>query len=303
MSQLQHSLEILGFKDIEDVNNDSLKKAFKIHVLKSHPDKGGNADDFDRLLSAFMFLEETVNRISFGSKSLNEIVSPDELKKTRIDEVINRLFEEWDREQFNSYFEQMKPKLGHGYAEWLHDSATDSNVVEGVFGSATQKPPTFEEGKLQEEFEKQAKFGKPEPSALILHPEEMAYHSGSMLGTSIIETTTGNYTSGLYEQPEYTDIYEAYTKENTICDKISLFTERTRTLEEIMAERNQEIAPLQDADLEAIAKYEKEKEQKEQEHLSKIKDYYEHGTLGGALMNWPPSTHDREELKEFLIEL
>jgi len=302
MSQLQHSLEILGFKDIQEVSEETLKKSFKTRVVQAHPDKGGNADEFDKILSAFIFLQVTIQRITFGDKSLHEDIKPEELKKSRVEETIIRLFEEFDRETFHSQFEALKPNLGHGYADWLHDSTADTNVVEGTFGSATQKPPTFEQADLQKEFEKQVRIGKPEPTSLILHPEEMAYHSGTMLGTAIIESSSGSYTSGLYERPEYTDIYAAYTNENTISDKITPFIEHGKTLEEILAERQRDIAPLQDADLEAIANYEKEKQQKEQDHLRRIKDYYDNGVLGGALNNWPPT--DSEETKqEFVIQI
>jgi curved DNA-binding protein CbpA len=69
MSQLQYSLEILGFEKIEDVHADSLKKAFKVTVLKAHPDKGGHPDDFDKLLAAYVYLLETVDRLNGGRRT------------------------------------------------------------------------------------------------------------------------------------------------------------------------------------------------------------------------------------------
>jgi hypothetical protein len=229
MSQLQHSLEILGFKDINAVTGESLKKAFKVTVLKSHPDKGGTQEEFDRLLSAYLYLLETVNRLHGGRQTLLNVISPEELKESRMDEVINCIFEEFEREQFNAEFEKQYPQTPHGYKEWLQEAKYDFNVTDGPYGSATQLPPTFEEHRLHEEFVQQAKEGKPAPTAIILHPEDMAYYSANIMGTSIMETNTGCYTSEPFLTPEYTDVYAAFTNENTICDKVQPFVPQTKT--------------------------------------------------------------------------
>ena len=91
MSQLQYSLEILGFENMEEVTVDGLKKAFKVTVLKAHPDKGGHPDDFDKLLAAYVYLVETVDRLNGGRRTLEGVISPEELKESRVDEWINRL--------------------------------------------------------------------------------------------------------------------------------------------------------------------------------------------------------------------
>ena len=49
MSELAKTLELFGFLSIDDVTLDSLKKSFKTRILEVHPDKGGNADLFDKM--------------------------------------------------------------------------------------------------------------------------------------------------------------------------------------------------------------------------------------------------------------
>jgi len=306
MSQLQYSLEILGFSHIDEVTSDSLKKAFKITVLKAHPDKGGKQDDFDKLLGAYLYLLETVDRLNGGRRTQSNIVSPEELKESRIDEIVNRIFEEFDRQQFNEEFEKKHPRVDHGYRDWLYDASNDTNLIDGVYGTATQKPPNFQENVLQAEFEHQTKVGKPIPTAIILHPEEMAYSSGIIMGTSIIDAEQGCYTSSVFAEakPEYTDVYSAFTNDNTICDKVTPFVETNKTLDQLIAERNKDIAPLVDKELEAIAGFEKRKLQQEQEHLSNVKDFYEHHPYtSGALDNWPPTHYPRENYKGFVVTL
>lgn len=305
MSQLQHCLEILGFTDIQDVTTDSLKKAFKVTVLRAHPDKGGHQDAFDELLSAYLYLLETANRLHGGRRTLHDIVSPEELKDARLDEIVNRAFEEFEREAFNAAFEAQNPRKDHGYSDWLHDASEDTKVTDGSFGSATQLAPTVEEGRLQEEFERAAREGKPAPSvALIVHPDEMAYVSGQMLGTIILDTGAGCYTSDLYQTPEYTDVYAAFTKDNTLCDKVLPFVEgEKKTLEQLIAEREADIVPLENAELAAIADFEAKKRQQEKEHLQKIKDYYENQVTGGALNNWSSATASDAGTNNFVIQL
>jgi curved DNA-binding protein CbpA len=306
MSHLRHCLDLLGFNDLEDVTADSLKKAFKVTVLKAHPDKGGQQDDFDSLLSAYLYLLDIMNRLRGGRRTLHDVVSPEELKESRLDEIVNRIFEEFQREEFNAAFEAQNPRRDHGYADWLHDAKEDVNVVEGAFGSATQVAPTISEKELHAVFERSVKEGKPAPAtALILHPDEMAYVSGSIMGTSILDTNTGCYTSDLYQTPEYTDVYAAFSKDNTLCDKIAPFVESGKTLEELVAERksNDEIRPLQDAELEAIAQFEKNKQLEQEEHLRKIKDYYENHLTGGALNNWSSTVSTTESNQNFVIQL
>ena len=310
MSHLKHCLDLLGFTDIQDVTADSLKKAFKVTVLKAHPDKGGQQEDFDSLLSAYLYVLEMMNRVRGGRRTLHDVVSPEELKESRVDEIVNRIFEEFEREAFNAAFEAANPRTDHGYADWLRDASEDTHVVEGAFGSATQLAPTVKEEAMQEEFERMAREGKPAPSshgALILHPDEMAYVSGQMLGAMILDEGVGSYTSDLYQTPEYTDVYSAFTNDNTMCDKVAPFTEKGKTLEELVAEREAGIAPLQDTELAAIAEFEAKKKQQEKEHFDKVKDYYQHvRTMRTALTNWraePEPERTDTPAANFIIQL
>jgi hypothetical protein len=135
----------------------------------------------------------------------------------------------------------------------------------------------------------------------------MAYVSGQMLGTVILDSGVGGYTSDLYQTPEYTDVYSAFTKDNTICDKVPPFVEgEKKTLEQLVAEREVDVVPLADTELAAIANFEAKKQQQEKEHFDKVKDYFSYGGVGGsgALNNWitAPSTESDAD-KTFVIKL
>ena len=88
MSELASVLELFGFLSIDEVTVDSLKKSFKTRILQAHPDKGGDDIVFDKMLRSYVYLTETLQRISGGRATLQNIVSPDELKE--IEKVVRK---------------------------------------------------------------------------------------------------------------------------------------------------------------------------------------------------------------------
>lgn len=298
MSELASVLELFGFLSIDEVTVDSLKKSFKARILLAHPDKGGNDIVFDKMLRSYVYLTETLQRISGGRATLQNIVSPDELREMRPDEIVNKFFEEFHNDEFNRRFEEQNKRETHGYSSWLKEKENYTNLMDGLYGNATQKAPEFKQKDINNVFEYSAKNGKAEPSAIILHPEAMAYVSATCMGTLIIDNNKGSYTSDIFANPEYTDVYSAYTENNTICDKVTSFVEGNRTIEDIIAERSADISPLNDRELSVIQEFEKKKLNADVSNLSKVKDYF----------NCPDITHTslenilekKEECKGFI---
>lgn len=303
MSELQYALELFEFLSIDDITLETLKRAFKTHILRAHPDKGGDGELFDQMLRSYMYLTETIQRISGGRTTLQNIVTPDELKEMRPDEIINRFFEEFDNDEFNKLFEGSNIVETHGYSSWLKSKEDNTNLIEGKFGDATQKMPTFNEKDLNKVFEITAKEGKSEPTSIILHPEAMAYISGQNIGTAIIETTESGYSSDIFSNPEFTDVYSAFTSNNTIYDKLPLYEESNKSLDELIVERNKNITPFNDTELKSIQAYEKIKLEKNINNLSKVKDHFHYDEkYNTGLTNWPPEKYSKDEYKGFIVD-
>jgi curved DNA-binding protein CbpA len=303
MSELDSTLKLFNFVSIDDVTNDSLKKAFKREVLQVHPDKGGNTAEFDKILSAFVYLSETIQRINGGRLTLQNIISPDQLRDLRPDELINRIFEEFDNENFNKQFEDSHRVESHGYQDWLKNKSEDTQLIEGEFGDATQKAPRINKKDFHKIFEESVKKDRIEPDSIILHPEAMAYISGTSIGTSIIESHQGGYTSDIFMNPEYTDVYSAFTTSNTITDKITTFKETNKTLEDIIDERNTQIKPFDNIELQAIQDFEKKKLLEQTKHLEKVKNFFEFDNKQSTqLENWPPEKYSNEAYKGFILD-
>lgn len=305
MSEIDEVLQLFGFLTLDEVTPEGLKRAFKVNIIRAHPDKGGSPEAFDMMLNSYMFLTETVQRVYGGRATLQNIITPDELKGLRPDEIVNRFLEEFENKYFNTKFEEVHKSEGHGYQDWLKNKSEETNLIDGEFGDATQKPPTFIFNELQDfnkAFEENVKKNKPEPSAIILHPEAMAYVSGDVLGTDIIESVAereGGYTSAAFCNPEYTDVFSAFTTANTIADKVTTFKDTNRSLEDIMNERNSEIKPLTMNERQALFDFEKKKVAEQTKHLEQVKNFFEFdGKQSRQLENWPPE----KDIKGFTID-
>lgn len=297
-------LRVLGLQDKEDLSLEDLKKAFRLKVIQAHPDKGGDANVFDYILSAFIYISNTICRVKGGRATASDIKTPDELRADRLNDFIVSVFDEYSRElsnnsykndfdieSFNKEFEKQHiSDLNDGYLNWLSaDSEKDKEKDKEkdsknglldyqILLKRSLIPKNLELSEITDinsVFVREAKKGKPEPQSIILHPNAMAYHQGPLMGTSLIGLgeRPDTYTSDFLSNPEFTDLYQAYTNENTICDKVS-DNILNRTLDEIMKEREEEVNPLTDEEKSTLFEYERKQLQKEKERIDKLNETY-----------------------------
>lgn len=296
MAYLQNALELFEFKSMEEVSTESLKKSFKKQVLVSHPDKGGHEGDFDMLLSAYLYLSETHHRLSGGRATLLDVNAPDQIKESRANQLINEVFEDFERDRleelfrkqmdnetensetdakysrlkldasFHEQFEKVKEQT-KGYSEWFQSKDTNLINTDGQYGECTIVPSNIKD--LNSAFESSVGV-TPSVSTLMLHPDEMAYCTGNM-GQTLVEQSSG-FTSAPGLNPEYTDLYNAFTSENTVFDKVQPI--KARTLEELLLEREKVYECVKDEELEAIAEYERNKIEADKKHKNSVQQYF-----------------------------
>ena len=298
---MDHSLEKLGFSSMDDVNSESLKRAFKTAVVNSHPDKGGSEEDFESILAAYVHLSTTIKRMT-GGRSGFQVLNVFDVRQARDDQFTNELnnlvsevFDHLDsnqneefRKEFNAQFEKVHvPENDRGYDEWLKqdDDVKEDGLPNGLVKDSVDWNRTFETN---------VKQGKPEPTTLILHPDQMGFVSGSTRGAALIPSTGQSFTSDPEERPEYTDLQAAYTSENTVYDKVPVYEEKQRTFEDILKERDMVYVSELDRDLEAIAAYEKRKQEEEATHKQKIEAYFK----GTASSVWALRSAQSEQKEE-----
>jgi hypothetical protein len=256
---------------------------------------------------------EMTQRLTGGRTTLQSVNAPDDIKDARANEVranqlINELFEEVERDRFHalarSAREQQEeekdagphriqvPATFHeefekaraptqGYSDWLkEDAGLLAYSAEGQYQEMTIRATIGSEKDLHRAFEATMAKLPPAASTALLLPDEMAYGSGAM-GVSLIDDGKG-YSSAPGMNPEFCDVYAAYTSENTVLDKIqpvaSSLDHRPQTLEDLMAERDRVYECVQDEELEAIAAYERRCFEEEKRHKQSVTQYFS-GTM------------------------
>lgn len=275
---MEQALQQLGFQRMDEVSTETLKRAFKRAAVESHPDKGGSEGDFDNVLAAYLYLSNILKRTT-GGRGGFQVLDPSEVRQAREDQFVSELnnlvseiFDQVDAtknetflKEFNEQFEKNHVRENEvGYETWFrsHDDVKEETI---------QADDPLE---WNRSFESRVKLGKPEPTSLILHPDQMAFVSGSTRGSALIQGTGHSFTSDVEANPEYTDLHDAYTAENTVYDKIPVYQERERTFESLLKERDLVYTTDLDRDLEAIAAYEKQKQEEEKAHKLRVEEYF-----------------------------
>jgi hypothetical protein len=284
---IEISLGRLCLDSIDELTPESLKRSFKAGVILSHPDKGGQEGDFDKLLSAYLHLSSVLKRLSGGRDGLQSVLAVDEVEKAReaqffseMNNLVSDIYDSLGRqgdadfhEKFNKRFEKHHERDNQkGYDEWLRADEGDQNES---FATSTMD-------EWNQEFEERMRRRIPvEQTKLMLLPDEMAYRADS-IGTSIIEHKDQTFTSHGGSRPEYTDLRSAYTTEHTMIHKLPIYEPSSKTLGELIAERDKVYELDKDEDLEAIHAYERKKQQDEKEHLERIALWFK----GSSVSQW-----------------
>jgi hypothetical protein len=301
---IETSLALLRLDSIDELTPDSLKRSFKTGVVLSHPDKGGQEGDFDKLLSAYLHLSSVLKRLSGGRDGLQSVLAVDEVEKAReaqfqseMNNIINDVYDSIDSQgdaefhkKFNEMFEKHHERDNQkGYGEWLREDSGDQN----------ESFITSTEDEWMQEFEKRMRRRIPvEQTKLMLLPDEMADDTHH-IGSSIIEHKDQTFTSQSGSRPEYTDLRSAYTTDHTIIHKLPIYEPVSRTLEDLIAERDKVYELDKDEDLEAIHAYELKKQQEEKEHLERIAAYFKGSSVSQwALRNVTDTSSHNDDAKQ-----
>jgi hypothetical protein len=255
MSHFQSCLELFGFSTPDQLTIKSLKSAFKRIVLKSHPDKGGKADEFDQILSGFTYLTDILKKLNGGRELREMITAPYEIEERRANEWISEMFDEMvkdsDTELFGKMFkedielpkdfhqsfeESYKEQRIHGYDSWLNEDVsqvkknTPNTDVESIksergYGYENEiKEHIIPTNDFNTSFESTMIHRKPEKD-IVLFPDEMAHNFSGCKGALLIHNSE-SYTSESGLKPQQHDLYKAYTSDNTIFDKVPQYNTR-----------------------------------------------------------------------------
>jgi len=225
-----------------------------------------------------LYLSNILKRTT-GGRGGFQVLDPSEVRQAREDQFVSEL-----NNLVSEIFDQVDATKNETFLKEFNEQFEKNHVFENEVGYETWfrshddvKEETIQANDPLEwnrSFESRVKLGKPEPTSLILHPDQMAFVSGSTRGSALIQGTGHSFTSDVEANPEYTDLHDAYTAENTVYDKIPVYQEQERTFESLLKERDLVYTTELDRDLEAIAAYEKQKQEEEKEHKLRVEEYF-----------------------------
>ncbi len=266
----QSCLQILGIEESATLSEELLKKAYKRIAIKAHPDKGGSEEHFEAVTRAYAYLTDIVKRVagSAGTAAASKPVpSMDTVRSRRAEEAHtydapptalnpNNL----NMSVFNQVFEEnrMPEPDEDGYGDWLK---TEDGSGAGASAGGKKFGGKFNRDVFNKVFEDEARSNS---TALMAYhdPQEIVPVAGVELGRDRPSDYTAPFNAdGL----QYTDLKNAYTRENTISGKVANVQVSDRTYDRMVAERKSAPAAYNEAERAYVEQQQRQREAQEQQ--------------------------------------
>ena len=282
-------LRVLGIQEEISLTEEALKLAYKRAVMKAHPDKGGSKEAFDAVTRAYAYLIDILKLVKGSSGSKGQEAVPE---LSTVNEKRSSASKEWQMPAepvklnpknlnltvFNQMFEQTRvPDPDEdGYGDWLKD---DDKVKKHTKGKNFSED--FNREVFNRMFEEENTSGKGQGQVIRFNqPQELILSQGSgvELGRDRPPDYTAAYDSGL----QFTDLRAAYTKENTVTEKVSNVKVENRDFNSYKSQRERAPDTYSQEEMAALNAHETQRSQREeqrrlraaQEHIG-ARDYFE----------------------------
>jgi curved DNA-binding protein CbpA len=278
MDYLHEAYDLLGLSDDEPLTLEVLKAGYKRRAILVHPDKpGGNAEDFDALTKAYLYLQEVYNKLipKAARKDTSTPVTMAQAKKYRNDpslpvfddgsEGISLVVRDpnapvtrapaqaesapvllnpkkLDMNVFNQLFEQNRlpdPEHDDGYGDWL----TSQEASEQKKGSGSLRGK-FNLDVFNKTFESDASASTAGKKNTIVK-----YNSPDALILSPTAVVLGGEKPSEYTSPagaglQYTDLKAAYSTRTTFSQDVSNVKVGSKSIAQAKAEREKDPGPV-----------------------------------------------------------
>ena len=216
---------ILGIdKNFDEV---TLKKAYLRKAMKTHPDRGGSSEEFQKVSIAYTILLKKIND-SKNNHSHNDLRenSKGYMNEQKQDSKVNvNMTENFDVNLFNKVYNENKIDTPYddGYGTWMGKNEGGNMKTEKIFSG------NFNKNLFNHEFEKHKKVQQQQNrSQLIVYdnPEVSISYKGKdslqILGQGKITDFSGDTSGGL----NYRDYKDAFT--NTCLIDVNSFQDNNR---------------------------------------------------------------------------
>lgn len=270
-------LRVLDIQEEVQLTDEILRKAYKKAALRAHPDKGGTDEQLQAVTKAYAYLSDIL-RIIQGQKARTEgTVDMQGIQESRAKQTADLSHVEPVRlnpknlnlTAFNQMFEQTRvPDPDEdGYGDWL--TTTNQGGKDGSASSLKDKQKfgkDFNREVFNRMFEEdqRSRYQQQNSQAITVHQPQALILSQSA-GVELGRDRPPDYTAAYDSHLKYTDLKQAYTRENVISDKVAGVKAEARDYESYRSSREKAPAAYSAEENAALAAYEYQQQQREKQ--------------------------------------
>ncbi len=258
-------LEILGLSEDMTLTEEILKSAYRKAAARAHPDRaGGSEEKFEVVTRAYAYVSQILKRVAGKRTGDGTGVAPQTLEPVRDQreaemerfkhvEPVRLNPKNLNLNAFNQMFEQTKlpDPDDDGYGDWLKSE-------EGAKGPAFSGK--FNRDVFNRAFEEDSRrSAQQQQSALtVVHPQAMALTVGVGHGVELGRDKPQSFTAPANASVKYTDLRDAYTKENTFSGQVAGVQVEQRSFESYKTQREAGPGTVSAAEMAALQAQEQE---------------------------------------------
>lgn len=278
MSYFSSCLLVLNLQEEVALTEEALKAAYKKAATRAHPDKGGSEESFEAVTRAYAYLTEILNRVRGGRDKEGVVEAPEKLTTGRKDEAkaweqvepVRLNAKNLNMDAFNKMFEatRMPDPDDEGYGDWLRTA--EGTGAAGEKASGPNFGGKFNRDVFHQMFEEEVKKSQRGRGENINNHQLAVMTAQSMtlapsFGTEIGRDRPADFTAPYDSKITFTDLRNAYTKDNTFSAQVADVPVENRTFSQYQADYKTAPKPLQDHEMEAYSSVERQASQYEEQ--------------------------------------
>ena len=264
--------QILGIdKNFDEV---SLKKAYLKKAMKTHPDRGGSAEEFQKVSIAYTLLLKKINDMK-NNHSHNDLRehSKNYMQEQNSDSRVNiNMSENFDVNLFNKVYEENKinTAFDDGYGNWMSSNALEDKKQTKLFDGK------FNRNLFNHEFEKYKKDQQKKNGSQLVKYEnpnvDISFRgkdSLTVLGQNKVNDFSGDTGSGL----GFRDYKDAFTNSCLIDTRAFQDKERPRDINSMEASRSNISYQMSEQDQKKYLLQQLREKKEEEQRIQRLQQY------------------------------
>ena len=264
--------QILGIdKNFDEV---SLKKAYLKKAMKTHPDRGGSSEEFQKVSIAYTLLLKKINDMK-NNHSHNDLRehSKNYMREQNSDSRVNiNMSENFDVNLFNKVYEENKinTAFDDGYGNWMSSNALEDKKQTKLFDGK------FNRNLFNHEFEKYKKDQQKKNGSQLVKYEnpnvDISFRgkdSLTVLGQNKVNDFSGDTGGGL----GFRDYKDAFTNSCLIDTRAFQDKERPRDINSMEASRSNISYQMSEQDQKKYLLQQLREKKEEEQRIQRLQQY------------------------------